>query len=695
MSTSHFSPRTWGAVLSIIFLSLLVVPFAAAQSAESSTAASATAQSSDAGPTSDKQSKVALVMDASFSMADPESEGGPSKMQVAKDATNQLVDKLPDSALVGAVAYGSKESNAPDNKERGCQDISVLSPVGRIDKAGLKDSFNALEPKGYTPIGNSLKKAAEQLKAAGGEGENSIVLVSDGIDTCAPPPVCEVAKELAADGVGLTVHTIGFQVDEKAQSELDCVAEVTGGQSLAAANAAELAQNMEFLTLRSVNMYEAKGTPFEFADDPDSAKYLGEGTYHTKVLPRMGRNEGEDRPFYTKLSVPEGYNAYVTVFAIPEQNAEGKETSDIFSTVEAENPAPNCEDYATRVQSIPQTTLGSRYTPPYSASVLVQNEKQPEDEEDRCIKMDDWDIVTTLHFSDTISSDPVNQDVELDVEVNVQYVKAGAFAGDEKRPYASRELPEVKQIEEGAPVAGGATFDSAAAVTPGETYSDAIVDGEYRFYKFDVPYGKRPVVTVQGRKSVAEHQGYNLRWDFYNPTRGSVLAGGDIYVGNEEEVERSAGDSAVQWANRTEYVDAPLMLPGTYYLVFAKSVNENASDRTSGMDQGYSFKVELDGEPMDGPEFTPNFEPGAEPSDTPINLASASEDLDKASETTKAEDAPKEGDNAEQQSADADVAQAGEDSAGGSNLKGMLIGAGVVLLIAVGAAGGFLLARRK
>ena len=634
-------------------------------------------------------------MDASFSMADPESEGGPSKMQVAKDATNQLVDKLPDSALVGAVAYGSKESNAPDNKERGCQDISVLSPVGRIDKAGLKDSFNALEPKGYTPIGNSLKKAAEQLKAAGGEGDNSIVLVSDGIDTCAPPPVCEVAKELAADGVGLTVHTIGFQVDEKAQSELDCVAEVTGGQSLAAANAAELAQNMEFLTLRSVNMYEAKGTPFEFADDPDSAKYLGEGTYHTKVLPRMGRNEGEDRPFYTKLSVPEGYNAYVTVFAIPEQNAEGKGTSDIFSTVEAENPAPNCEDYATTVQSGSRPTYGGRYAPPKSASVLVQNEKQPEDEEDRCIKMDDWDIVTTLYFSDTISSDQVNQDVELDVEVNVQYAKAGAFAGDEKKPYASRELPEVKQIEEGAPVAGGATFDSAAAVTPGETYSDAIVDGEYRFYKFDVPYGKRPVVTVQGRKSVAEHDSYGLQWDFYNPTRGSVLAGGDIHVYDEEKVERSAGDSAVQWANRTEYVDAPLTLPGTYYLVFAKSVNENASDRTSGMDQGYSFKVELDGEPMDGPEFTPNFEPGAEPSDTPINLASASEDLDKASETTKAEDAPKEGDNAEQQSADADVAQAGEDSAGGSNLKGMLIGAGVVLLIAVGAAGGFLLARRK
>ncbi|HJG43673.1 hypothetical protein [Corynebacterium phoceense] len=514
------------------------------------------------------------------------------------------------------------------------------------------------------------------------------MLVSDGIDTCAPPPVCDVAKELAADGVGLTVHTIGFQVDEKAQSELDCVAEATGGQSLAAANAAELAQNMEFLTLRSVNMYEAKGTPFEFADDPDSAKYLGEGTYHTKVLPRMGRNEGEDRPFYTKLSVPEGYNAYVTVFAIPEQNAEGKGTSDIFSTVEAENPAPNCEDYATTVQSGSRPTYGGRYAPPNSASVLVQNEKQPEDEEDRCIKMDDWDILTTLYFSDTISSDQVNQDVELDVEVNVQYVKAGAFAGDEKKPYASRELPEVMQIEEGAPVAGGATFDSAAAVTPGETYNDAIVDGEYRFYKFDVPYGKRPVVTVQGRKSVAEHDSYGLQWDFYNPTRGSVLAGGDIHVYDEEKVERSAGDSAVQWANRTEYVDGPLALPGTYYLVFAKSVNNYKISRTAGIDQGYSFKVELDGEPMDGPEFTPNFEPGAEPSDTPINLA-------KASETTTAEDAPKEGDNAEKQSADADVAQAGEDSAGGSNLKGMLIGAGVVILVAVGAAGGFLLARRK
>lgn len=242
-------------------------------------------------------------------------------------------------------------------------------------------------------------------------------------------------------------------------------------------------------------------------------------------------------------------------------------------------------------------------------------------------------------------------------------------------------------------MAGGATFGFAAAVTPGETYNDAIVDGEYRFYKFDMPYGKRPVVTVQGRKAVAEHQSYGLQWDFYNPTRGSVLAGDDIYVVDEEEVERSAGDSAVQWANRTEYADAPLTLPGTYYLVFTKSVNNYKINCTAGIDQGYSFKVELDGEPMDGPEFTPNFAPGAEPSDVPINLASASEDLDKASETTTAEGAPKEGDNAKQ-SADADVAQAGEDSAGGSNLKGMLIGAGVVLLIAVGAAGGFLLACR-
>ena len=148
-----------------------------------------------------------LILDASSSMVEADAEG--TRMDSAKKAASELVESLPETAKMGLTVYGANESDAPDNREQGCKDIDTLVPVGRVDKAKFTSAINGLEPKGYTPMGNSLCKAAEEL---GDEGERSIILVSDGIDSCAPPPVCEVAKELAEDGVDLGIHTVGFQV---------------------------------------------------------------------------------------------------------------------------------------------------------------------------------------------------------------------------------------------------------------------------------------------------------------------------------------------------------------------------------------------------------------------------------------------------------------------------------------------------
>src|SRR5690625_7407198 len=105
------------------------------------------------------------------------------------------------------LAYGASESNAPDNRERGCQDIDVLAPVERINKEELDAEIDALKAQGYTPMGNALKAAADEL---GSVGERSIILVSDGIDARAPPPVCEVAEQLAGDGLEPAVQPIAI-----------------------------------------------------------------------------------------------------------------------------------------------------------------------------------------------------------------------------------------------------------------------------------------------------------------------------------------------------------------------------------------------------------------------------------------------------------------------------------------------------
>ncbi|MEX3515789.1 MULTISPECIES: hypothetical protein [unclassified Corynebacterium] len=170
---------------------------------------------------------------------------------------------------MGLVAYGANETDAPENHEAGCQDIETLSPVGKLDRDKFSKGIGDLTPTGYTPMGNALRHAADELPD---DGERSIILVSDGIDTCAPPEVCTVAKELADDGVGLAIHTVGFKVDDEAREELECISEATGGEYRQADDADKLAEDLKFLSQRAVTTHKAAGTEFEFADTIEDAK---------------------------------------------------------------------------------------------------------------------------------------------------------------------------------------------------------------------------------------------------------------------------------------------------------------------------------------------------------------------------------------------------------------------------------------
>src|SRR5699024_11931110 len=101
------------------------------------------------------------IMDASDSML-AEDVDGATRLDAAKQAANQLVTALPETAVMGMLAYGASGSNAPDNRERGCQDIDVLAPVERIDNEELKSEIGALEAQGYTPMGNALRAAHDR-----------------------------------------------------------------------------------------------------------------------------------------------------------------------------------------------------------------------------------------------------------------------------------------------------------------------------------------------------------------------------------------------------------------------------------------------------------------------------------------------------------------------------------------------------
>jgi hypothetical protein len=71
--------------------------------------------------------------------------------------------------------------------------------VGTLHRTEAKTAVATLTPTGWTPIGPALLKAAGDLD--GGDGPRRIVLISDGEDTCQPLDPCEVAREIAVEGI--------------------------------------------------------------------------------------------------------------------------------------------------------------------------------------------------------------------------------------------------------------------------------------------------------------------------------------------------------------------------------------------------------------------------------------------------------------------------------------------------------------
>lgn len=192
--------------------------------------------------------KVDLVLDVSGSMRATDIDGK-SRMAAAKQAFNEVLDATPEEVQLGIRTLGA---NYPgDNQKTGCKDTAQLYPVGPLDRTEAKTAVATLVPTGWTPIGPALLKAADDLD--GGNGSKRIVLISDGEDTCAPLDPCEVAREIAAKGIGLTIDTLGLVPNTKMREQLSCIAEATGGTYTSVEHTDELTDKVNQLVDRAAD----------------------------------------------------------------------------------------------------------------------------------------------------------------------------------------------------------------------------------------------------------------------------------------------------------------------------------------------------------------------------------------------------------------------------------------------------------
>ncbi|MFJ5173627.1 VWA domain-containing protein [Streptomyces griseoviridis] len=199
-------------------------------------------------PTGESAPKVDLVLDVSGSMRTRDIDGG-TRMAAAKQAFNEVLDATPEEVELGIRTLGADYPG--DDRKTGCKDTAQLYPVGPLDRTEAKSAVATLSPTGWTPIGPALLKAADDLDA--GDGSKRIVLISDGEDTCAPLDPCEVAREIAARGIGLTIDTLGLVPNTKLRKQLSCIAEATGGTYTSVEHTDELTDKVNQLVDRAAD----------------------------------------------------------------------------------------------------------------------------------------------------------------------------------------------------------------------------------------------------------------------------------------------------------------------------------------------------------------------------------------------------------------------------------------------------------
>ncbi|SNZ19588.1 vWA domain-containing protein [Cohaesibacter gelatinilyticus] len=178
--------------------------------------------------------EVLFVLDGSNSMWGQ--INGQSKISIAKDVMTDLISDWDAKVPVGLMIYGHR-------RKKDCQDIELVSMPGKVDRKRLISKVQSIKPQGKTPISLSLTMAHAQLllKNLGKfpKPKSSLVLVSDGLETCGSDPCANIDKREVNDP-GTEVHVIGFDLTDAESKALRCIADKSGGKFFRANNANEL-----------------------------------------------------------------------------------------------------------------------------------------------------------------------------------------------------------------------------------------------------------------------------------------------------------------------------------------------------------------------------------------------------------------------------------------------------------------------
>ncbi|MGW0181740.1 vWA domain-containing protein [Nocardia sp. NPDC003345] len=520
-----------------------------------------------------------LVVDASGSMLAPDPTGG-TKMDAAKNAVRSFVAAAPDTSRVGLTAYGTATGNSEAEKAAGCQDVKVLHPADPIDKPGLTAAADSITPSGYTPIGTSLRTAAAALPR---EGPRSIVLVSDGLDTCAPPDPCDVARELSAQGAEIVVHAIGFGVDDPSRAQLTCIAQTTGGTYTDAADGRTLEQVLPRVSSVALRTYAATGIPITGMPSYRDAPIAAPGQY-LDVLEKRA-------PRYYAVDIPEGATAYFTgtiSFPHADNSLNSNDRLDLrvygadgqdCHREEKELSTSSGDGVALTVGTIWE---GATRTEAGGASEGCRSGG-------RYYFALDW----------ALASD--NAPARLPVELSVGVEPAVTDPGPAPAPPVEFTAPDGAAV----PAVGGGSFNVAAELPGAGRYTDTLQRGEFVFYRVRLDWGQGLAYRVRFGETPERGSEYtsNITTTLFSPYRKRIDFDTMAYTGSEQILpsrDSAVATAPIRYLNR-EAADSDVAaqaVAGWYYIAVKLSPTEKPAPVP------IELEVSIAGAPEPGPSYT-------------------------------------------------------------------------------------------
>lgn len=193
-----------------------------------------------------------LILDSSGSME--EKVNNEAKFLIARRVMDKLLKAMPDDANVGLRMFGTvlfwkrNQEPLPDvSDKRYDADSELVVGIGKLDdvrRKKMNEWIGWAKPLGKTPLCYSLIQAVKDFPA-NWKGPKTVVLISDGMETCGGR-LEDVTKAYGGADIGLVIHVVGFDVSEpKEQEQLKAIAKIGRGNFYNATNAKELADALK------------------------------------------------------------------------------------------------------------------------------------------------------------------------------------------------------------------------------------------------------------------------------------------------------------------------------------------------------------------------------------------------------------------------------------------------------------------